>query len=109
MRLKLEEKGDLSSSVFDLVDLYSIAGASKSLTIVEKLWLTKFVSGFSLTASQMYYRECSKAKRKQHKKTVEEEINTTAPWNDDICPLCDTHRENTKHVLICKYGGAVEH
>ena len=109
MKLKLDEKGDLSSAAFDLVDWYSIAGASKSLTISEKLWLTKFVSGFSPTASQMYYRECSKAKRKKHQKTVEEEINTTAPWNDDTCPLCNIHRENTKHVLVCMNDGAVEH
>ena len=71
------------------------------LTVGEKLWIAKFTSGFCATASQMRYREIGKTTRKKHKKTIEDEVNNIAPWNDDLCPLCKLTRENTKHVLCC--------
>jgi len=101
MKIKLHEKGDLLEDAFDLVDWHAIAQASKMLTIGEKLWIAKFTSGFCATASQMRYREIGKTTKKKHKKTIEDEVDNIAPWNDDLCPLCKLTRANTKHVLCC--------
>ena len=86
VKKKLIEKGDVSSNAIDLIDWFAIGGASKLLTMYEKLWVSKFVSGFSATASQMHYRECGRNRPNKRKgtkrkgKSIEDEINNnTAP------------------------------
>ena len=116
MRRKLVEKGDVLVEGIDMIDWEAIGMAGKHLTAYEKLWVTKFTSGFCGTATQMHYRYVSKKKKKEKEALDEldenEENNTeqqkdividqeVSQWTHNLCPLCSTVRENTKHVLIC--------
>ena len=62
---KMITKGELSRFSVRTIDWDAIAGASKMQTSGEKLWLTKFVSGFAPTAVQMTYRHQKKKSESQ--------------------------------------------
>ena len=68
MKTKLIAKGDITDDAIDLVDWYTIGQTAKTLSINEKMWVAKFTSGFSPTASQMYYREVGRQNSKKRKK-----------------------------------------
>ena len=78
------------------VDWDAIHRGSKLITAGERLWMTKYVSGFCGTASQMFYRD---AKKKTE--TQKQFDNDHSRWKNDLCPLCHLEHENTKHVLCC--------
>ena len=124
MKRKLIEKGDMTPMGVQYTDWEATGRAAKTMTAHEKLWLAKFCSGFSPTASQMWYRELSRRKKEEkmqekntnEEKSDEESVNEVdardklpAPgsltelsyWQDDLCPLCRMQRENTKHVITC--------
>ena len=73
MKTKLVEKGDISAEGIDLVDWRAIGDTAKSLTATEKLWVSKFTSGFSATASQMHYRYLGLKKKQEKAKEAAKE------------------------------------
>lgn len=94
----LIKKGDLTNNIFKFVYWDAIHKGSKLVTAGGILWITKFVSGFCGTASQMFYRD---AKKKSETQTDFD--NDHSRWKSDIYPLCHLERENTKHVLCCTH------
>ena len=124
MKRKLVEKGDMTELGVQYTDWEATGQAAKSMTANDKLWLAKFCSGFSSTASQMWYRELAQRKKEEKlnnekKDECSNASNTSTRtlsrssspdgtlvnlsyWKDDLCPLCRTGRENTKHVLRCQ-------
>lgn len=123
LRLKLIQKGDISAEGVTYIDWDAIGMAGKSLTAYEKLWVTKFTSGFCGTASQMHYRYNSKKKKEERKqKEALEQIDNDsdissmdpiqledkhAQWDSNLCPLCGNSKENTKHVVVCEHTEAL--
>ena len=109
VRERLIKRGDLTAQSFILVDWDSIDSASRSMTVGDSLWVTKFVSGFSATATHMHFREIARAakvkrdRKEEEPKPLEECMDRLGlcQWKDNLCPLCRTERENTKHVLQC--------
>ena len=62
----------------------------------DRLWLSKFVSGFVATAVQMTFRD-----QKKKKESQEEFGNDHRRWKSDLCPLCLKTKETIQHVLQC--------
>ena len=84
------------------VDRNAIKGGTKLLPAGDKLWISKFVSGFCATASQMCLRDVKKKDEKQ------EDYDTDyTKWKNDQCPLCKIERENSAQVLHCTHKRAV--
>ena len=61
---------------FTYIDWNIIKSATKMLTLNRRIWLTKFVGGYSATASKMYTRKT---------------------WDSPMCPICNLIPKNTKH------------
>ena len=93
---KMITRGELTRFSVKVIDWDALDGASKMQTAGERLWLTKFVSGFAATAIQMKYRH-------QKKKGETQEIfdNDFRRWKEDLCPICKQERETKIHVLTC--------
>ena len=53
----LLRKGHLNAAAVSQVDWNAIHGGSKLLPIGDRLWMTKYVSGFCPTARQMFFRD----------------------------------------------------
>lgn len=118
MKKKLIEKGDISAQGVTFIDWNAIGAAGKNLTAYEKLWVTKFSSGFCGTATHMHFRYISKQRQKEKDELAKLDENgnsngnnielneSLSQWTNDLCPLCAAERENTKHVLKCTHHDA---
>ena len=118
MKKKLIEKGDISAQGVTFIDWNAIGAAGKNLTAYEKLWVTKFSSGFCGTATHMHFRYISKQRQKEKDELAKLDENgnsngnnielneSLSQWTNDLCPLCAAERENTKHVLKCTHHEA---
>lgn len=89
----------LSIGAVQHVDWNAIKGGAKLPPAGDKLWISKFVSGFCGTASQMFLRDRKKKSEKQDEYDLDHR-----KWKSDKCPLCKEVRENTAHVLQCMGG-----
>ena len=76
----IQNRGDHPDAP-DCINWHAINTAMNNLTIQRQLWVTKFVSGFCAVASKM-------EQRKQ--------------WESEQCPLCQSCREKTSHVIMCE-------
>ena len=65
---------------FEYIDWEVIESATNMLSLSRRIWLTKFVSGFSATAVKMHER---------------------GQWESPLCPICNVTNENTKHIFAC--------
>ena len=83
------------------IDWDAIKGSAKLLPAGDKLWISKFVSGFCGTAAQMYVRD-----RKKKSETQEQYDLDHSKWKSDQCPICKCERENTAHVMQCMHKKA---
>ena len=86
------EPRDITRQAVPLVDWNAIGSASKLQTTGDKLWVAKFVSGFTATVVQMTYR--------YQKKKSESETDFRR-WTCDLCPVCKSERETQHHVMRC--------
>ena len=93
---KMITRNDISSEAVSHIDWTMMGGASKYQSSGDRLWLSKFVSGFVAMAVQMKYRD-------QKKKSESQETcdNDYTRWKCDLCPICKSERENQYHVIIC--------
>ena len=80
MKSFLCRKGTVSYATYDLVDWDSNGKALNSMTFGERIWVTKFVSGFNGCVKMML--RCKQ-------------------WESDTCPRCGDCIENNWHVLWC--------
>ena len=80
MRQFLCRKGTLTSHTYECVDWQANGKALKSMSFGERIWATKFVSGFNGCAKMMV--RCKQ-------------------WESDICPQCGSCIESNWHVLWC--------
>ena len=93
MQSFLHHNKGYTKDAFTYIDWKSIEAATKTLTLSCRLWLTKFVSGFSPTAQKMHER---------------------GKWEFPLWPLCNAIPENTKHIITCsdhhakKYGNLLQ-
>ena len=81
-----------------------IGGASKYQTSGDRLWISKFVSGFSATAVQMKYRDQKKKGEKQ--RGFDQDFKR---WKCDLCPICRLAQETQFHVIGCTAKRAVKY
>ena len=72
----------LCEDTYNWVDWESSGRAIQGMRPAERVWVTKFASGFCGTASMM-----SRWK--------------SGGWESDRCPLCGTSRETVDHLLWC--------
>ena len=93
----------LSRQAVQHIDWNAIKGGAKLLPAGDKLWMSKFASGFCATASQMCFRDVKKKDENQ-----DEYDKDYTKWKSDRCPLCKTERENSAHVLQCTYKRATK-
>lgn len=97
----LTQKRDLPIGMAGFVDWDAIHRGAQLVTAGEKLWMSKFVSGFCGTASQMCFRDTKKSTESQSE--FDQDFKR---WKSNMCPLCKIVRENTKHVITCSYRKA---
>ena len=83
MKKKLIDKGDMNTLGVQYTDWEATGQAAKSMTAHEKLWLAKFCSGFSPTASQMWYRELSRRKKEEKTREKSEKADESSENYDD--------------------------
>ena len=93
---KMITRQEITRSAIPLVTWKSIEGASKMQSAGDRLWLTKFVSGFAAFATQIKYRH---QRRKSESQKEYDEDNSR--WKSDLCPICKFERETKFHVLTC--------
>ena len=93
---KMISRQEIAKQTVPLVNWISMEGASKMQTAGEKLWLTKFVSGFAAFATQMTYRH--QKKKSESQKEFDED---NSRWKCDLCPVCKLERETRFYVLTC--------
>ena len=82
------------------IGMRSKVGA-KLLPAGDKLRISKFVSGFCATASQMCYSDAKKKDENQ-----EDYDKDYTKRKNDRCPMCKTERETSAHVLHCTHKRA---
>ena len=92
----LLRKGHLNAAAVSQVDWNAIHGGSKLLPIGDRLWMTKYVSGFCPTARQMFFRD-----QKRKSETQEQFDQDFNRWKSPICPLCKLEEETSEHILQC--------
>ena len=80
---KMIQRGDISREAFPLIDWNATQNASKIQTSGDKLWVAKFVSGFTATAVQMHYRH-----QQKKNETIDEFNADFRRWRSDMCPIC---------------------
>ena len=93
---KMIARKDITPIAAKLIDWPSMGAASKYQTSGDRLWLSKFDSGFAATAIQLTYRH-----RKPKKVSQEEYDNDFRKWKDDRCPIYKLERETQRHILSC--------
>ena len=91
----------LSRDAVRHIDWDAIKGGAKLLPAGDKLWMSKFVSGFCATASQMTLRDREKKSESQLQYDMD-----YLKWKNNAWPLCKEDRENTEHVLQCPHKRA---
>ena len=82
MKKFLIRTSKLCEDTYNWVDWESSGRAIQGMRPAERVWVTKFASGFCGTASMM-----SRWK--------------SGGWESDRCPLCGTSRETVDHLLWC--------
>ena len=80
MRNYLHHNKGYTENAFNFIDWDAIESATKMLPLSRRIWLTKFVSGFTATATKMHER---------------------GKWESPLCPICNTVNENVKHIFAC--------
>ena len=80
MKVYLCQHKHYSEKAFESIDWYAIGKASKSLTLQNQIWVTKYVSGFFAHGDRI------------HKRGL---------WENNLCPMCGKYPEIATHLLTC--------
>ena len=80
MKTYLINNKKYTEEAFNYIDWIAIDKAANTLSTKKQIWLAKFVSGFCATGSVMKKRKL---------------------WNNNLCPLCQEHKETTDHIIQC--------